>query len=87
MWFTSSSSFSGPVAGDWEASARGVSHILSLYFVTVLLSLFFVSLVFPFVCSKTEKHKKKIKNSSTSLFIVLLDIMSSSLLAINGYFV
>ena len=77
--------FSSAVAEDLEALARGVSHILSLYFVIVLPSIFFVSLVLPFVCSKTEKHKKK---SSISLFIVLLDIMSSSLLAINinGYF-
>ena len=77
--------FSGAVAGDLEASARGVSHILSLYFVIILPSIYFVILVLPFVCLKTEKHKKN-KNSSTSLFIVLLDIMSSSLLAINGYF-
>ena len=44
------STFSGAVAGgDLEASARGVLHILSLYFVVVLLSIFFVSLVLPFV--------------------------------------
>ena len=48
---TPSSLFSGAIAGDLEASARGVSHILSLYFVIVLLSIFFVSLVFPSVAT------------------------------------
>ena len=61
---TPSSLFSGAVAGDLEASDRGVSHILSLYFVIVLLSILFVSLVLPFICSKTEKHKN-FKNSGT----------------------
>ena len=39
--FTSSSKISGVVAGDLEASARGFSHLLTLYFVIVLLSIFF----------------------------------------------
>ena len=77
--------FSGAVAGDLEASARGVSHILSLYFVIVLPSIFFVSLVLPFVCSTTEKHKK-IKIPAPSLFRFCPVIMFCSLLAINGYF-
>ena len=50
--------FSGAVAGDLEASARGVSYIFLLYFVIVLSSIFFVSLVLPFVCSKTENTEK-----------------------------
>ena len=56
-------------------SARGVSHFLSLYFVIVLLSIFFVSLVLPFVCSKTEKHTKE--NSASCLLRFHLVIMTS----------
>ena len=69
--------FSGAVAGDLEALARGVSHILSLYFVIVLPNIFFVSLVLPFVCFKTEKYKKKLKIPAPCLIRFYLVIMTS----------
>ena len=72
--------FFGAVVGDLEPLAMGVSHILSFYFVIVFPSIFFVSLVLPFVCSKTEKtQKKKLKIPAPCLIRFHLVIMSSPL--------
>ena len=65
-----------------EASAKGVSHFLSHYFVIVLISLFYVGLVLPFVCSKTEKHKKieNFSKFSFSVSVILLLVVVMGLL-------
>ena len=53
--------FSGTVARDLEASARGVSHILSLYFVIFLPSIFLLVLFFLSFALKLKNIQKKIQ--------------------------
>ena len=48
--------FSGAVAGDLGATARGVSYSQSLYFVFILLVLFLVCLFFLLQNFKTPKN-------------------------------
>ena len=52
--FTSSSTFSGAVAGEVKPSVRRVSHFQSLYFVIVLLNFFILSCLLSL--SKIQKN-------------------------------
>ena len=72
--------FSGAVAGDFGATARGVSYSQSLYFVFVLLVLFLVSLFFLLQNFKTQK-----KFSVVFIFVLLVCLVIYLLLMVNFF--
>ena len=63
---TLSSSFLAPLPGRKRISARGVSHLQSLYFVIGLLSLFYFVLFAYFI-----KNKQKIVSVIVFIYVAL----------------
>ena len=63
--------FSGAIGGDLEGSARGVSHILSLYFVILSCLVYFLLVSFCLPFALKLKNTKKNKNSSTKFVSIL----------------